>query len=665
MAYEPRLITPFENSGLNKYFKPFLIGQEAFPFILNAYAWRGSARKREGYRLLASFPGGDKPVMGLETWINPASLADNLIGFSRTKSYFYNNLSGAFVDMTFNPLGAAFSFTSGNQDYFWSTNYAASLWVTNNVAADGIYYWNGTVGSLGVNGGWSQFRPTLDSTPTTLTTSLLILPYKGRLVCLNTTEGGVSYPQRARWCARGTPYTVSDATHVPPTPYGVNANAWRSDIPGNGGFLDADTSQRIVSADIVKDTLIVFFERSTWRLRYTGNEINPFIWERLNTTYGAESTFSNVAFDDAALAFSRYGWIASDTNDVERIDQQIPDDSFSVESTNTSLTGLKNIHGIRDFYRQFVYWTFQSVGSTEANQIYAYNYLTKSWFIYEPSVGIRTFGYYRTLADITWNALNTPGPTPPADSWENFNSSDDTWNASGGINNGFPYIVGGDANGNVYQMFEFKNTPTSDNGTDFNFNITTKRFNPYLGEGQKCRVVYVDLYFTDVPGGEITFQHFIDDNVDSPVLTKNVPLSARGAIPVSAISTGATTTITTTVANNLTTGELVNFSGVLGTIAPIINNTVFSATVLSETSFTIPLNSTGFTYTSGTGSFFSGERPVGQSKYTRVYLNVNANFHQFVMTLSDAQLADPIKGSAQFELQAIVIWTAKGGILKG
>ena len=225
-----------------------------------------------------------------------------------------------------------------------------------------------------------------------------------------------------RWSQLGTPYLRTSATYVPPAPFNTpgaaDDDAWRSDIPGRGGFVDADTSERIVSAAIVRDTLIVFFERSTWRLTFTGDTILPYIWERLNTNYGAESTFSAVGFDEAILAFSRYGWIGSTTNDTQRIDQDIPDQSFTVEAADTSFTGLNRVQGIRDFFRQMAYWTFPPLAQDQATQIYAYNYIDKNWSIFTPTDPIRVFGSYFSNQDVTWSTLNTAD-----DTWANYDGS--------------------------------------------------------------------------------------------------------------------------------------------------------------------------------------------------------------------------------------------------
>jgi hypothetical protein len=677
MSYEPNLITPFLNSGLSQFFKPFLVGDQAFPDIEDAYPWRGSVRKREGYRLFATLP--TTPVQGLKSWINPSTLVPNLIAFSLTKSYGYNVGGGAFVDITqlANPV-TAFSFGNGAFDYYWTTNFAGSMWMTNGLgytaagaSYNGIFYLtNNAINS------WNLHTPTVTGggTPIYLNGALIIIAYKGRLVALNTIEGiadgsnNQTFSNRARWSQLGNPYVTlyntkaaGTAATAPPAPFAPGDDkSWRSDIPGRGGFVDADTSERIVSAAIVKDILIVTFQRSTWRLRYTGNEVLPFIWERINTQYGAESTHSAIPFDDSALFFSRFGYIGSSTNEVKRIDETIPDVCFAFESGNSSFSNLSTVQGIRDYYRQMAYWTYSSIKGTVDNQIYAYNYTDKSWSVYNPTNQINCFGEFYNVADTTWSAFSAVD-----DIWANFNDPDDTWKNLGSSQNlGFPYIIGGDrASGKIWQMFEFDNPATSDDGTSFNFYIQTKRFNPYFSAGQKCRMGYVDLYVTTNTYGEINFQHFIDDKAD-PVFNRNVALYPRGVMIISTITAGATTTVVSASAHNLISNQQVVFSNITGTMGNALNNQTVAVTVVNSTTFTVPIVTIGLTST-GNGYFWSPPFDPGDSKYTRIYLGGIGYHHQFVITLTDNQMLDPVKSRAQFELQGLVIWTRPTGLIRG
>jgi hypothetical protein len=99
----------------------------------------------------------------------------------------------------------------------------------------------------------------------------LIIPYYGRLLAFNVYEGqtpalSINIYNRCRFSQIGDP---------------LQEDAWISTTVGKGGFIDAPTSEEIVSVQFYKNTLIVFFERSTWQLRYVGNVGLPFLWESI------------------------------------------------------------------------------------------------------------------------------------------------------------------------------------------------------------------------------------------------------------------------------------------------------------------------------------------------------------------------------------------------
>lgn len=72
-------------------------------------------------------------------------------------------------------------------------------------------------------------------------------------------------------------------------------------------------------------------------------------------------------------------------------------------------------------------------------------------------------------------------------------------------------------------------------------------------------------------------------------------------VPISLIVPSASpTAITTAIPHNLTTGDVAYLTGVAGTMSAI-NAQFFSVTVTGTKTFTVPFNSTGLIYTSGTG----------------------------------------------------------------
>ncbi len=460
MATKPYLIaTP--RIGLERDMEPEWLPNDAYPDLEDSFMFRGRIQRRRGFQALgrlvttvgAVTTFNLLPVMGLRSREIAVINEEQLVAFDTAKANVYSNFAQTFQDVSFyKTSGTALSWTGSNSDFFWTTNYLNAFFATNNVKGfqdnwnsstpgrgDGIRWYDGT--------GWVNFLPAVDGTPTYLMGALILVSYRNRLVALSTTEGtaiGASntFLQRARWSQNGTIYPNTDplgnVTTVPAGYTGGKDNsAWRSDVVGKGGFIDAPTQEQIISAEFYKDTLIVFFERSTWQLRYTGNETLPFIWERINVDFGAESTFSMVPFDSGIIAVGNYGIITCDATGVKRIDQIIPDEVFKIHNGND---GVKRVYGIRDYSQQLVYWTFPSEDEnpTFPNRILIYNYLDGSYSFFNDS--FTCFGYYQPFNDTTWNDLNKV-------KWGEFPYP---WN-NGDVQSDFPEIVAGNQQGFVFR----------------------------------------------------------------------------------------------------------------------------------------------------------------------------------------------------------------------
>jgi len=367
------------------------------------------------------------PIMGLIMYQSVDSLQDPTFAFDMQFAYQYVN--GAWQQ-----LGTAM-WSGTDSQFFWGDNWRGStssdrlLFVTNGNQVDGIKYWDGTT--------WSVLNPQVDASGNTLDSCRMLVVYQNRLVALNTIESSGTYTNRARWAAFGDPTAV---------------NAWRSDIPGNGNSIDADTNEDIVSCCFVKDRLVVFFERSTWALVYTANQAQPFTWQRINIELGADATFSAVPFDKIALAIGNVGVHACNGVNVERIDEKIPD---SVWEIHTGSEAVNRVHGIRDYFAEQVYWTFpnndtNSFNNTFPNKVLVYNYKTGSWAFNTDS--ITAFGYYYAASQsaITWDSMDT--------TWDN---TQVTWD-SGVTQQLNQEIIAGNQQGYIFicDSFETKNSPS-------------------------------------------------------------------------------------------------------------------------------------------------------------------------------------------------------------
>lgn len=419
-----------------------------------------------GHKLAVTFYySPNLPVMGIRTQELSDSANDNTIFFDQKYAYVFNTSINAFQEYipvkTWNAHGAD---TSGT-DFFYSTNYWVSdptnfpggtpnsklFWVTNNTGqflalADPVRITDGT--------SWLDFSPPtygqIDAT-NFVVQWLCMLPFRGRLVVFNTWEGSgygaaINYRNRIRWSTIGNPF-IPFAAGPPAT------GSWRDDIRGQGGFLDIPTSEDIIAVGFVRDNLVIYCERSTWQLRYTGRSIAPFQIERVNSELGAESTFSAIQFDTSLLGIGDKGIVECDSYKSDRIDIKIPDLVFSFQSANDAVA---RVQGIRDFINRLAFWTFVSSNNTVGifpDQRLVYNYENDSWAIFNDS--LTCLGTYQPTDSRTW--LNT------ALTWKQCNFS---W--IGEVDAEDPAILGGNQQGFV----EFLDQTTTNDVTLYIQGIT-------------------------------------------------------------------------------------------------------------------------------------------------------------------------------------------------
>lgn len=544
MPLDRFLIAPF-NSGLRTDLKPWLVPDDAFASLRNAYVFRGRVRKRFGGILMGNsgnaataqlfsrarilidttdesgdnsgtVPGtifkiGQAFSIGTEIYtVWQTGVEQTMLDTGSTTTATYDTTNGSYIfvgapaltAIYFYPAepimgicnyengpynnqpiyafdtqfgytfsnstgwqrtgaGSSLIFTGDNTNFFWTCNYRGAgiaddaLFVTNFNAdipgptpADNIWY---TVdGST-----WDVFQPYF--APTSLTTGpfvqtcRIIIGFKNRLLLLNTIENNaarspinIAYPQRCRFSAASTGPFATNAWYE----QGFTDNAGASWV--GGGVIDATTKEQIIGAEFIKDRLIVYFERSTWELAYTGNQVLPFRFQKINTELGSESTFSTVPFDKFSLTIGNTGVHACNGANVQRIDQNIPNEVFEIENKNE---GVARVVGIRDYYTEMVYWSFPSDNENPnemyPNRVLVYNYVNGSWAFNDDC--ITSFGYFEQQSDVTWATIQG--------TWENSNAA---WNSgiqsaqfrqvTAGNQEGYFFLVVADENRNAPVM---------------------------------------------------------------------------------------------------------------------------------------------------------------------------------------------------------------------
>ena len=394
--------------------------------------------------VLNYFPG--LPVMGIPLREIAAINDEETIWFDTKYAYKWN---GTFFDEVLTGT----TWASTDSDFFQAFNYRGAapqdrlFFETNfiNTAANPMRYYDGAT--------WTTFAP-LVAAADTLFTCRILVAYYGRLLALNCWEGAtaagpaaaVNISNRCRFSQIGSP---------------IQADAFQTDIFGKGGLIDAPTNEAIIGAMFDKNTLVVTFEQTTWQLRYVGEYGLPFIWERVSSDYGSESTFSTVLFENYMLAVGDKAVIAANGIGVDRIDLEIPDQVFEIQNKEN---GVKRVHGQRDYKNEFIYWCFPDSNTQAApgvntkfpNRVLIYNYRNKTWGVFRDNV--TAFGLFQITPGVTWDDLTV--------TWDD---EFVLWD-SGANQTLFPAIVAGNQQGYVF-LYNWQ-TPDEKTLTIQDINIT-------------------------------------------------------------------------------------------------------------------------------------------------------------------------------------------------
>lgn len=361
------------------------------------------------------------PVMGIRTYEVSTINEEETIFFDTTYAYTFNSGTGFFDELV-----PGTTWTGNNSDFFYSTNYYQDagnrdlFWATNFSSNDPIRYYNGI--------SWTNFNPDIDDAGTNqLYKALLLVPFRGLLLAMNTFEGtslgaSIQYPQRVRGSQIGDP---------------LDADAWKDDIPGRGFFFDLPTNEHIRSFGFVRDSLVVFTERSSWLLSWTGDSVVPVIDQRENTDLGIESTFSVLNFDDKVAGIGDKFIIASDSINAYPINNDIPDFAFTIHNDND---GRRRVHGVRDYNNRLALWTYPRFdeNGTYPNRVLVWNYIDNTWQFFRDN--LTCFGTFQPASDLTWENVTW--------TWAEWTQ---TW-GEGSNQSKYPDIVAGNQQGFIMNV---------------------------------------------------------------------------------------------------------------------------------------------------------------------------------------------------------------------
>jgi len=621
------------------------------------------------------------PVMGILSRELNSENNEQTVFFDTVYAYIYNNATEMFQEFI-----PGFTWSGTDYNFFWGTNYWVTasppadpagnnskvFWVTNYSTTDPIRYsafeQDPTV--------WIDFAPTINAAGDKLNQCLAILPFRGRLLAFRTKEGtnlasSVEYFQRIRWAAIGNP--ISDVSTLFPAG-AISAEAWKDDIRGKGGFLDIPTSQAIIAVGFVRDNLVIYCERSTWQLRYTGRSIAPFQVEKVNAELGTESTFSAVQFDTSLVGIGDKGIVQCDSFKSERIDIKIPNLVFDFQNIEN---GSKRVQGIRDFQKKLAYWTYLALydgNVTDSgdptinypNRRLVYNYENDSWAIFQDS--FTALGNLQFTSAYTWATATF--------SWESANFP---WIGKPAL---FPYIAAGNQQGFVFVLDQFTANEKSlyiENIIGNDPNVTVLNIPSHnLEENQVIQIVGIpgtDPFF-DI--NDLIFGVVVVDQDNIQIWEYN---SADGLFTLPQIHAAGTFigigniiirdgfSVQSKKFNFLDDGQNIQ----LGYVDVLMNNTESGAitmNVYADYNTSDNLNTLPYNEDEKTGladPFFNSTIPTnvtiqrGSTKnWQRVYCSTRAAFLTLEYTLSNAQLVGQEQQS-DVQIDAQIMWVRKAG----
>lgn len=312
---------------------------------------------------------------------------------------------------------------------FWSwVNYAdpssvPRLLFCNGVAGDVIQQYDGS-------------SPVVDYVPTfaggTTLNARQMFNVRDRLVLFQTIEGGTLYPRRIR--ISGT---------------GVNSDTFDNTATG-AGFIDIPDNTWFFGAAFNRDDVLFFTEAATWMMKYTGNDVTPFVLEKIDGSRGSSAAFSVISYLNRTIAASPRGLIISDGYQVERMDNNIPDFSFE------NIDGQNFTHCFSGFFDEDrdVYTLYPSKGVPKpplapqdgSDRILVINFEEDNYSIYR--IPLSTVGNFQSAFTLLWSDLTANKGFP---NWDAFSIKIGNWNA-------FPYTkavplaIGGGHKGEIWKL---------------------------------------------------------------------------------------------------------------------------------------------------------------------------------------------------------------------
>lgn len=385
-------------------------------------------------------------------------------------------------------------FTGGPENFFNSTNWkptataVAYLYLTNDV--DLITLFDGT------NLARPPFGITLsdvNSFINDINHCLDVKVYKNRLLIVRPFVRGdsVTSGQSIRFSATFSPFNFA------------------ADISGNGGELSAPTDAWIFTAKFLRDVLICGFQRGqTWNFRFTGSAFDPFRFDKINDSKSIDSPYAGVEYDERITNVGATGLIACDGVNVQRYDISVIDQFLDINQNKMNICFAQRFDTLNQTW--LLYPSSES-DSEVSDTVLVYNFIENTWSTY--NMPLSCLGTFFVSSDAQWQDFAIGGKFQPSfPSWE---SADVPWDAFLLQDNAVT-LLGGTHDGAVVILnqgdLDRTGVPFGDNNVPIDCTITSTRWNPFMGVGERVQFGWVDFYYQKNPDCIINLSFFANNS---------------------------------------------------------------------------------------------------------------------------------------------------------
>lgn len=384
--------------------------------------------------------------------------------------------AGTVISATYTCQDDIFSGT--NNDFFSWENYEGKIWFCNGV--DRIMTYDGSVVDI----------PTMDvaNSPndpngTVITACKQIFTMRERLLLCQTKEGGSWYRKRVRWCQAG------------------DTTVWQDTVAGQGDYIDASTGDWFMGANYHGENLVLFFQRSLWLLRYTGDPNLVFRLDRINSHERCDAANSIVPFDDFLVSVGVSGIIATDGNTVKHIDDKIPDFTLEIDQDYIS-----RCFGYKYDTLKQMWMTYVAKDSSDPTNVLIYNYQDQAWSKY--TIPLSCLGEHYLDTDMRLKDFRNN---------EQIDQFQDRRINSFRFQSKEPFLLGGshDGTGSTGGYLYWLDNSNADNGSAISMTLETSQLNPFNKEGKDTRLGRVDFYVTTDADTDASVDFYINEQDDS------------------------------------------------------------------------------------------------------------------------------------------------------